>query len=45
MMIFCDCDGGCLDNLKCGTVIDDHCNKLQNIDQNERAICIVSFEM
>ncbi len=43
MRIFCD--GGCLDNLKFGAVVDDHGNKLQDVDQNEFAICIVSFEM
>ncbi len=26
-------DGGCLDNLKCNAVIDDHFNKLQDVDQ------------
>jgi hypothetical protein len=38
------CDGSCLDNVKCGTVVYDHRDKLKDTDSDERTICIVAFE-
>jgi hypothetical protein len=43
MRIFCD--GGYLDDMKCGAGIDDHHNKLQDVDSNKHVVCIVSFEI
>ncbi len=37
-------DEGCLDNVKCGTVVYNHHKKLKDIDQNEYTIHIVALE-
>jgi hypothetical protein len=38
------CNGGCPDNMKCGTVVYNHRNKLKEVDQDERTIHIVTLE-